>query len=487
MKANYCTNCGAALSGENQFCGYCGTPKGTTALVVEEVPATIGRNNHTDARLNWLVAAGVLIGGVLLVGFLVSTGSESNSAPSVATTSVVASSVAPTGVPAEVIPPSEKAFISTITSFISLYNGADTEVRKTDVRFQRRQAIASCFSGLGLEFDGWVGQVKDLRTESDGEAYVSIRLRGTDVEIKTWNNSLSDTGDHTMIRRSDALYTSLRDIKEGDEVTVAGSFIEADKDYIKEASLTEEGSMTDPEFIVRFSEIRKGVRPLENPGAAQPVTPIVQEPAPPETEQAPAAGSQVASPAQPTATEPDDPEARRQKAVTAFNTRADRPSNVYASMDGTRFILHNSAAGLDYLTKVIEGDSKVGWFRTAGFTKVVVTNGGSNTFEQDAPELVFTDSDITGIEQTIKDYYVRRLLASPNTSKSVASGSPTVEAHMIKASDRELNGFVKVEGPDGFTRPCEATMTDATMDATLQVQHHATWKCSPPPTTAEAQ
>ena len=190
-----------------------------------------------------------------------------------------------------------------IDSFIPMYNAADTEIRKTDVRFQRKHAIASYFSGAGsLQFEGWVGEVKSLTTESDGEAYVSVQLPGTDIEIKTWNNSLSDTEDHTMIRRNDALYTSLRDIKEGDNVTVAGSFVEADQDYIREASLTEEGSMTGPEFIVRFSQISKGVWPLEKTDAAQTVTPAVSSTAP---EESPAPNSAVQSASETQPTQPD--------------------------------------------------------------------------------------------------------------------------------------------------------------------------------------
>lgn len=132
-----------------------------------------------------------------------------------------------------------------------------------------------------------------MTTESDGEAYVSVQLRGTDIEIQTWNNSLSDTEDHTMIRRSDALYTSLRDIKEGDDVTVAGAFLEGDKDYIKETSLTEGGSMTEPEFIVRVSRIGKGVQSLEKPDAAQPVTRSEKLPLTPAVSQEPSPSAVV--------------------------------------------------------------------------------------------------------------------------------------------------------------------------------------------------
>lgn len=160
-----------------------------------------------------------------------------------------------------VIPPIQKSFTSMIESFIPVYNAADTEIRKTNVRFERKHSILQYFAGSGsLRFQGWVGEVSKLTTESDGEAYVSIKLRGAKTVIETWNNSFSDSSPKTMISRSDAIYPSLMDIKEGNEVTVSGAFI-ADgvgQDYVREASLTEDGAMTSPEFIVRFSQITKG-------------------------------------------------------------------------------------------------------------------------------------------------------------------------------------------------------------------------------------
>jgi hypothetical protein len=182
------------------------------------------------------------------------------------------------------IPSVQKLFTSMIESFIPTYNGADTEIRKTNVRFERKDAIARFFSGSGnLRFQGWTGEVDKLTTESDGKAYVSIKLRGSETVIETWNNSFSDSSSNTMISRNDSIYRSLMDIREGDQVTVSGTFLLADggQDFIREASLTEQGAMTSPEFIVVFSQISKG--------SARTLVPVVNGPAPAEN---------VASPAQ---------------------------------------------------------------------------------------------------------------------------------------------------------------------------------------------
>ena len=167
-----------------------------------------------------------------------------------------------------------------IESFIPGYNSADTEVRKTNVRFERKDAIVQYFSRSGsLRFQEWVGEIRRLTTESDGKAHVSIKLKGSNTIIENWNNSLSDFSSDTMISRGDALYRSLMDVKDGDEVTVSGTFIVegGGQDYVREASVTEEGSMTSPEFIVRFSQIGKG--------SVRTSAPVLNAPTPTPTEE----------------------------------------------------------------------------------------------------------------------------------------------------------------------------------------------------------
>jgi hypothetical protein len=172
----------------------------------------------------------------------------------------VSDSVAKT-TPELILPPLQTTFTSVVQSFIPAYNAADTEIRKTNIRFERKDAIARYFSASGnLQFQYWVGQVEGLRTESDGEAAISVKLRGAEILIKTWSNSFSDHSSHTMISRNDSLYPSLMAIKEGTPVTVSGTFVRDDggQDYVSESSVTEAGSMTNPEFIVRFSKITAG-------------------------------------------------------------------------------------------------------------------------------------------------------------------------------------------------------------------------------------
>jgi hypothetical protein len=92
----------------------------------------------------------------------------------------------------------------------------------------------------------------------------------------------------------------------------------------------------------------------------------------------------------------------------------------------------------------------------------------------------FTDSQVAECEQAIKDYYMKLLTESASAVErhEVATGVTTVDAHMLKISDRKLQGFVKITsrnpeaqklGLGEIAIPCEATMG---VDSTQWI-----WKC----------
>jgi hypothetical protein len=97
-----------------------------------------------------------------------------------------------------------------------------------------------------------------METNREGKAMITISLDGAkSITIKTWNNALSDVMDNTLIENGTKVYNSISELSKGDKVVFSGTFISDDRDFIRESSMTERGSMTDPEFILRFSSIKK--------------------------------------------------------------------------------------------------------------------------------------------------------------------------------------------------------------------------------------
>ncbi|MCL2459416.1 MAG: hypothetical protein FWF31_11385, partial [Desulfobulbus sp.] len=91
---------------------------------------------------------------------------------------------------------------------------------------------------------------------SDGKAYIKVQVN-PDLTLSTWNNSLSDIEDKTMIVQGTNLFNSLSSMTKGQKIKFSGSFIKDQQDYYKERSMTIDGSMTDPDYVFRFSEVTK--------------------------------------------------------------------------------------------------------------------------------------------------------------------------------------------------------------------------------------
>lgn len=163
---------------------------------------------------------------------------------------------APSAAFPQAMPPDQAAFCRAVETGITQYRAAISqgvnELKKTNLRTARKRAIQQALGSLKVS--GWVGQVASMGTTSDGLAYVAVQIP-CGATIMTWNNGLSDIGDATLIRNGSALYGAVADLSDKQAITFSGRFVAAREDYVKESSLTESGSMTDPEFIFRFASI----------------------------------------------------------------------------------------------------------------------------------------------------------------------------------------------------------------------------------------
>lgn len=160
------------------------------------------------------------------------------------------------------LPPSEVAFISTITSFEERYGNAANEYQQSDLREERAEALAAMLPGLSVE--NWVGQISSMTTTSDGNGTLSVVLLGSQIMVETNNNSLTEAvgSTPTFILHGSPLYDDMANLSQRDTVFFSGSFIPSgllgnQLDYITELSLTEDGSMTKPDFLFRFAYVGK--------------------------------------------------------------------------------------------------------------------------------------------------------------------------------------------------------------------------------------
>jgi hypothetical protein len=75
--------------------------------------------------------------------------------------------------------------------------------------------------------------------------------------IRTWNNSFSDIGYGTLMEPGTNIFNTASNFNPGDIVYFSGSFFDDKESCIAESSLSLSGKVQEPEFIFKFSDIKK--------------------------------------------------------------------------------------------------------------------------------------------------------------------------------------------------------------------------------------
>src|SRR5216683_1277922 len=201
------------------------------------------------------------------------------------TTAATTSATPPRGVtpsaatPIVISPADEISFIAVVNSAIREYGSAKGDLAQGSVRPSRKNAISQNLRGIYIK--DWVGKVSKLTTNNEGKGVVHIKI-SDDMSLGTWNNSLSDIGDHTLIEPDSNLYQTLKVLQIGQTVRFTGGFFRDNTDCIRETSLSVSGSMQEPEFLFRFSDIQPEpslYAPVEKPVVIKPTpAPLLEAP-----------------------------------------------------------------------------------------------------------------------------------------------------------------------------------------------------------------
>ena len=224
-------------------------PSTTQVLPHPTVATTVPAKKKGGFMRGCLIGVGVLV--VLIIGITQLGGGGST--PSTAATGGAAGGSA--AQPTIALPADQAAFIQIVEPFYQQYKDAPNELKGSALRTQRKEALAKQLTSMKIT--NWAGTLQSLDTNSEGKAAIVIKLDGSDIEVGTWNNAISDIGSETLIANSSPLYNTLSDLARGDHVVFSGEFLPSEKDHITEQSVTESGSMTSPRFLVRFSDVAK--------------------------------------------------------------------------------------------------------------------------------------------------------------------------------------------------------------------------------------
>jgi hypothetical protein len=150
------------------------------------------------------------------------------------------------------VPEDQKAFMEVIERFDRAYAAADNDMAKGATRRQRAKAICAAVKSPMVR--DWIGTVYKLSSNNDGKGVLELTL-SNHVWVKTWNNAVSDSGYHTLIDPEDPLFAKAVVLKKSQRVQFSGSFFPNSTDCFREGSMTLGGSMDEPEFLFRFTDI----------------------------------------------------------------------------------------------------------------------------------------------------------------------------------------------------------------------------------------
>ena len=158
------------------------------------------------------------------------------------------------------LPTEGSNFISAVEWARNKYASAPNELIASAVRTRRGELLRSALDG-SLHISGWIGTLEAMTTGTDGNADISIDLEDTnsDHSIQVTCSSLGSAfgGPSTEIAQGTSLYSAVANLSEGQRVVFSGTFSASNgRDYVEEGSLTETGSMLDPEFIFKFKTLR---------------------------------------------------------------------------------------------------------------------------------------------------------------------------------------------------------------------------------------
>jgi hypothetical protein len=155
------------------------------------------------------------------------------------------------------MPTEQSAVIKVVEAARQQYAAGANEMAKGASRPSRAQALCSVLPNRVV--NSWIGRVDTLSTNGDGKGVIVLEF-GNKMSVKTWNNSLSDVSDKTLIDPSSSLFIVATQLKKAQLVRFSGQFFRSQADCIEESSMSLLGSINEPEFIFRFQSIT----PIDN-------------------------------------------------------------------------------------------------------------------------------------------------------------------------------------------------------------------------------
>lgn len=224
-----CKTCGKLISKSAGACPQCGAKQKRLSII------------------HWI---GIGFIGLIVIGIFNTPDKATQSIDDQTESSVLAK----VNTPLDPIIPTEQAhFIKVVSEYARGFKGVKNELQQSAMRDQRKEALSGSLNDYSVT--SWIGTINQLETNTEGKAILSVRI-SPDIEIKTWNNAFSDIASNTLIEKGSSLYGRLFDLSVGQKIEFSGDFFPSETDFVEETSMTIDGSMRNPEFLLKFKSVK---------------------------------------------------------------------------------------------------------------------------------------------------------------------------------------------------------------------------------------
>jgi hypothetical protein len=150
-------------------------------------------------------------------------------------------------------PENQARFIEIVSAARTKSKDADNDMQRGAAKSERDKNVCALLKNMKVK--DWTGKITKITSNSDGKGVIEVEI-AKNITVKTWNNALSDMGDHTLIEPGSKFFDFVASLKRGNIIQFSGNFFRGTSgDCLKESSLGLRGKVEDPEFIFNFMEI----------------------------------------------------------------------------------------------------------------------------------------------------------------------------------------------------------------------------------------
>ena len=187
---------------------------------------------------------------ILVIAFFGIFGSGSGSKSDSSSSSPEAAKLDPID---EKRPQTQARFIEAVSAAQQKSKDADNDMQRGSAKSERDKNVCALLKTMKVK--DWTGKITNITSNSDGKGVIEVEI-AKKITVKTWNNALSDIGDHTLIEPGTKFFDFVASLKKGTKIQFSGNFFRGSSgDCVKESSMSLRGKLEDPEFIFSFVEI----------------------------------------------------------------------------------------------------------------------------------------------------------------------------------------------------------------------------------------